>query len=251
MQILVNNSIASYDITGAGKPVLLLHGWGDTSRSWHSVRRTLATKYKIITVDLPGFGGSQAPSTSWSLEDYALWVRDFLAKIGQEDLYAVVGHSNGGAIAIRAIAQRYTTPEKLILLASAGVRGESNHKKTAGIVVAKIGNVITRPLPDRVRNRLRQRLYRQMNSEALLLPHMEETFRNIIRDDIRVDAAAVTIPALLIYGEKDEATPVRHGKLLQEHMTNARLEIVPSVGHFVHHDAAAYVEKELQEFLDD
>src|SRR5689334_4037297 len=123
MQVVVDSLLTRYTREGKGKQVLLLHGWGDSAAGFRVLQHALAKKYCVTAVDLPGFGGTQAPPAPWGLDDYAQFVAHFFTKIEDKPVYAIVGHSNGGAIAIRGLGSGVLNADKLVLLASAGIRG--------------------------------------------------------------------------------------------------------------------------------
>lgn len=250
MQVVVDGLMTSYVRIGVGKQVLLLHGWADKSDSWKKFATELGTQYEVIVPDLPGFGGTQAPTSAWGLNEYVEFVQSFVKKLGLHT-EVIIGHSNGGAIAMRGLANGELTADKLVLLASAGVRNQQTGRKQTFKLVAKTGKVLAKPLPARMQRRLRSKLYQSAGSDMLVAPHMQETFKKVVTDDVQQDAAALTTPTLLIYGEQDTATPVRYGQLLHERISGSTLEILPGVGHFLHLDEPAKVVHLVQEFLDD
>lgn len=249
MQVIVDSLLTHYETHGRGKTILLLHGWGDSAAGLASLQKALAKKYQVIALDLPGFGGTQAPTEAWGLDNYAYFVNHFLAKIEAKKLKAIIGHSNGGAIAIRGMACGWLGADNLVLLASAGIRGEYRGKAKALRLIAKTGKALTAPLPESVKQRLRKKVYATVGSDMLVAEHLQETFKKIITDDVRGDAARLALPTLLIYGDQDEATPVRHAKLLHDAIKTSKLEILPGVGHFVHLDAQDRVVKLIEGFL--
>jgi pimeloyl-ACP methyl ester carboxylesterase len=249
MQIVTNSLMTKYSRTGTGKLVVLLHGWGDTSAGLKELSAYLAQKYEVIAVDLPGFGGPQAPSEVWGLNDYVAFIRDFLQKLGVKQVFAYVGHSNGGAIAIRGLGDGTLSADKLVLLASAGIRNEYKGRNKVLRILAKTGKVVTMPLPAPVRKRLRHKVYTTIGSDMLVAEHLQETFKQIVTDDVRADAAQLTLPVLLIYGEEDDSTPIWYGQQYHELMNESTLEILPGAGHFVHKDRPEAVQKALTEFL--
>ena len=115
--------------TRTGTLVLLLHGWGDSSAGVAKLQQDLSSGYQVLTLDLPGFGGTQAPAAAWDLDDYARFIAGVLKKLELEQPYAVIGHSNGGALAVRAISMELLKPQKLVLLAASGVRTNSAGKR--------------------------------------------------------------------------------------------------------------------------
>lgn len=248
MQAVVDKLMTSYVRTGKGKQVLILHGWADPSAHWQSFIKELAKKYEVIMPDLPGFGSSQAPSEGWGLEEYADFVKALMTKLELKP-YAIIGHSNGGAMAIHSMAAGKFSAEKLVLLGSAGIRNEYKGRNKALRVIAKTGKALASPLPGSVKKKLRRKMYETAGSDMLVAEHMQETFKKIVTDDVRLDAGQVSVPTLLIYGENDEQTPVRYGELLHEHLSDSTLEILPGADHFAYRTDQARVIKLVKEFL--
>src|SRR5437868_5157539 len=137
MQVVIDGLLTQYALSGKGKLVVLLHGWGDDSRTFATLQLELAKKYQVLAVDLPGFGGTQPPQDVWGLDEYAAFVQVILTKLNLGHTYALIGHSNGGAVAIRAVALGLLKPQKLILLAASGIRDRGSPKRLALKVVAK------------------------------------------------------------------------------------------------------------------
>ncbi len=249
MQVIVDSLLTHYEVHGKGKVVLLLHGWGDSAAGLRGLQAELAKKHKVIALDLPGFGGTQAPGSAWGLDDYAYFVDHFLAKIDAKKLKAILGHSNGGAIAIRGMARGWLSADKLVLLASAGIRGEYKGRNKALRIITKAGKALTAPLPKSVKKKLRGKVYETVGSDMLVAEHLQETFKKVVTDDVRVDALHLTLPTLIVYGDKDESTPLRYGKMFNEAIKGSRLEVVAGAGHFVHTDEPEKVAKAVKGFL--
>lgn len=249
MQVVTQSLMTQYMRAGTGKTVVLLHGWGDTSRGLQSLFTVLSKKYDVIALDLPGFGGTNAPPVAWGVDEYVAFVRDFLTKIKASSVYAFVGHSNGGAIAIRGLAGNELSADKLVLLASAGVRNEYKGRNQFLRILAKTGKLATKPLPKAVQKKLRHKAYATIGSDMLVAEHLQETFKRVVTDDVRTDAAQLSMPVLMIYGEQDQSTPVWYGEQFHELMTASTLEVLPGAGHFVHLDRPDDVQKAIMEFL--
>jgi pimeloyl-ACP methyl ester carboxylesterase len=248
MQVVVDSLLTHYETVGKGKVLLLLHGWGDTAASFKGLQTHLAKQAQVIAVDLPGFGGTEAPKSAWGLEDYARFVRHFLAKIESQPVSLLVGHSNGGAIAIRGLAKGLLTADKLVLLSSAGIRGEYKGRIKALRLITKAGKALAMPLPKSLKQKLRKKVYTTVGSDMLVAEHLQETFKRVVTDDVRDDAATIMIPTLLIYGEQDDATPVAYGETFHELIDGSTLEVLPGAGHFVHLDRPDAVVKAIEEF---
>lgn len=247
-QVVVNGLLTRYGRKGKGRKLLLLHGWGDSLATFHELSDNLAKNYEVVAVDLPGFGQTQAPASAWGLDDYADFVQAFLKKVEIDETEAVIGHSNGGAIAIKLLATGFKS-KKLVLLASAGVRDRQKARKQLLKAGAKTAKILTVALPKATRQRLRNRLYGVIGSDMAVVPHMEETFKRIVAEDVTAVACNVQQSTQLIYGSDDEATPPEVGEKLAYSLPHSRLEVIKGAGHFIHHDSAAKVKALIEEFL--
>jgi pimeloyl-ACP methyl ester carboxylesterase len=248
MQVVINELMTTYEKAGKGPVVLFLHGWGDSHKTYDELSKALTDRYTTIALDLPGFGGSQPPPADWGLNDYGDFVAAFLQKINVQP-FAVIGHSNGGAIAVRALATHKIQTQKLVLLASAGIRDTYKGRKKVLRIAAKTAKVATYPLPKRLQNKLKRKAYTAIGSELFVAEHMQGTFKKVVTDDVQADAKVITMSALLVYGEDDTATPPTYGALFHRYMQGSSLEVLPGAGHFVHHDKPAEVSKLVQDFL--
>lgn len=249
MQIVVNELLTKYELSGKGKLVVMLHGWGDNSKGVASLRKEVVKTNQVLTIDLPGFGETQTPKETWSLDNYAKFINAVIKKLGLQQPYAIIGHSNGGALAIRATALGILKPEKLVLIAASGIRNGKGSRILILRFVAKIGGVITFWMPQRHRQTLRKKLYETAGSDMLIVPELQETFKKTVSQDVQADAAKITVLTLLIYGEDDKATPITYGQTFASLIKGSRLEVIEDAGHFVHHDKPEQTTKLIKEFL--
>lgn len=249
MNIVVNGLLAHYNLTGAGKVVLLLHGWGDSASGLLGLQQELAKDYRVLAVDLPGFGASQAPAEVWDLDNYANFLSELFTKLELPQPYAVIGHSNGGALAIRALSRGTIVAQKLVLLAASGIRTRNSGRKLALKVVAKTGNAATVWLPKRHRRALRERLYGVAGSDMLVVPQLQETFKRTVRQDVQADAAKLNLPTLLLFGAEDRAVPFADGERYHRLLSDSVLRKIDGAGHFLHQDKPDEVGKAIEEFL--
>jgi pimeloyl-ACP methyl ester carboxylesterase len=249
VNIVVDKLLTHYRLTGKGKLVLLLHGWGDNIKNLADLEAGLAKDYQVLAVDLPGFGATEAPRAVWDLDDYARFLEALLGKLTLPQPYAVIGHSNGGALAIRTISLRAVRPQKLVLLAASGVRTNSKLKRSLLKMVAKTGNVATLGMPERYRRALRKSLYGVAGSDMLVVPELQDTFKKTVRQDVQGDAVVIDIPTLLIYAADDDAIPVADGRQYRQLIKHSRLEVIKQAGHFVHLDQPRRVQRLIEEFL--
>ena len=118
----LDNGITVNCVTaGAGKPLLLLHGWPQTSYAWRHVIPLLARQYRVIAPDLPGFGDSTKPLTGYDKRTIAGIVHALVRLQGYERI-SVIGHDVGGQLAYAYAAQWPQEIDHLIFV-EAGVPG--------------------------------------------------------------------------------------------------------------------------------
>lgn len=249
MQVLVDNLLTSYERAGSGPVIVLLHGWGDTKETYKRLTHDLGNDFTVIRPDLPGFGQTQPPETVWNLDDYASFVHTFLAKVDVKKPYAFVAHSNGGSVAIRGLAEGILQADKLVLIASAGIRDREKIRRFLLKIIAKVGKVLAFWLPARSKRVLQKALYGAAGSDMLVVPQLQETFKTTVRQDVQQDAAKLKLPTLIIYGRKDTATPPLYGKIYQRLIPGSQLRVLDNAGHFVHHDQPEELLAVLKGFL--
>jgi pimeloyl-ACP methyl ester carboxylesterase len=248
-KVVVDGLMTNYRITSdSNKTIVLLHGWGDNSATFGSLVNKIKGEYSFCSLDLPGFGKTDSPKETWGLNEYAIFVSKFIKKIGINP-YCLIGHSNGGAILIRGLANGDLISEKLVLIASAGVRGEYKGRVKALRLVTKAGKLVTSPLPKSTKNKIRRKVYESAGSDMLVSEGLQDTFKRIVEDDVREDAKEIKTDSLLIYGDLDKATPVAFGKILAENIKNSRLEVLKDSGHFVHKEKEDEVAMLIEEFI--
>jgi pimeloyl-ACP methyl ester carboxylesterase len=249
MNVIVDSLVVSYVRQGTAKRTLvLLHGWGDSQKTFAQLAVKLAKDFTVITLDFPGFGGTESPHTAWGLHDYALFLQSFLKKI-KVTPYALIGHSNGGAIAIKAVSEAFIVPEKLVLIASSGIRGHYTKRNKLLRLTAKTGKLLLAPLPAATKRRIRKQAYSALGSDMFVAEHLQETFKNVVSEDMQSEATHIKIPTILVYGSDDTATPPEFGERYHKAIRGSKLVVINGAGHFVHHDDSEVVYEEIRSFL--
>lgn len=233
---------------GHGAAVLLVHGVISSTFSFRYQIESLAPHFRVLAVDLPGFGYSDRPTdVDLSHTAHAERLREFLDRMGIERA-TVIGHSMGGAVAMRLAAAYPERVEKLVLVSSAAPDQRYNRMLLYALVRPLL------PVPTALllgRRGWRRRIARRKTvyDPALMTDEVMEGYNRPLRlrgttasllkmmDDVRHDApldpATVSTPALLLWGEADRVVPLAVGHRLDATMPHARLEVVPRAGHLV------------------
>jgi pimeloyl-ACP methyl ester carboxylesterase len=249
MQIIVNQILTNYILEGHGSQVLLLHGWGDNSNGLKLLNDHLVKNHQIVVLDLPGFGKSSPPLQDWDVSDYAHFVKDFLNKIKFEP-QIIIGHSNGGAIAIELIANNLIHPKKLILVASSGIRDNYRNNNFLLRYLAHLAKIFSYLLPPSTRLNLRKKVYNKIGSDMFVNEKLIGTFKKVVSQDVLNDAKKIkNVDVLLIYGRQDQATPISMAELFHGNIEKSKLVILDNCGHFIHLDQPQRLLKLIDEFI--
>jgi pimeloyl-ACP methyl ester carboxylesterase len=248
MQVIIDKLAINYQVAGRGLVVVLVHGWGDDLINFNKLQKFLSKHYRVISLDLPGFGKSMAPDMGWSLDNFSEFLGNFIEKL-ELSVYAFVGHSNGGAILINGLANKQIKADRLILIAASGIRGTRQFKKTAILVGAKLGKLPLKLLPTDYQIQLKKRLYKAIKSDAEVSPQMLDTFKKIVRQDVTNNASKLRLPTLIVYGREDKVTPLEFGQIYNKLIAGSKLVLINGAGHFVHLQKPDQVETLIERFL--
>jgi pimeloyl-ACP methyl ester carboxylesterase len=183
------------------------------------------------------------------VRDYVRFTEGFLRKLNIAP-QIMVGHSLGGRVLLKGVGGGQLSPERLVLIASAGIAKTATARNRAYAAVAKLGKVLTAVPPLRgLRAGLRRRLYQRAGSDYLTSGPLKDTFLNVVREDLSTSAAAIRAPTMLIWGDTDDQTPVSDGRRLMGLISGSKLRLITGVGHFVHHEKPNEVWALVKEFL--
>lgn len=233
----LNDKTISYQIKGKGNPILLVHGWGGSSKSLETLAQLLSGKYKTIIIDLPGFGSSSKPDPSWGIDEYSNLLVDFIDKLNVKPV-VFFGHSFGGTLGI-FIASKYPSYiSKLILCAASYKRNAPSTAKISKyfIWVPPILKIIIYKL-----------LFPQ--SDLYKIPELQVNFRKIVSRDLTPVLKTIKTPSLILWGEKDSQTPASYALELKKNLNSSRLKIFPEIGHNLPLQHPQLVYQEIKKFI--
>jgi pimeloyl-ACP methyl ester carboxylesterase len=250
MKVITNGLATEYEIIGEGKIILMLHGWGDSLHTFDKISKYLSKKYKIVRLDLPGFGLTEMQERAWEISDYVDFVSLFLNKIGIVP-YSILGHSFGGRITIKGVATKIFNPKKIILIGSAGISKKNTLRNIIITIATKIFSIITFIPPiSFYRKKIRAKIYKIIGSDYIDTGDMRETYLNIISEDLREYAGKIDIQTQLIWGNEDTETPLKDAKRFNSLIEKSRLNLLTNAGHLVHQEKSGEVSKIIEDFLE-
>jgi len=229
------------EVSGAGEPIVMLHGWGMHGGIWGDVAVRLAKDYEMHSVDLPGHGAS-VPPNSFTLDS----VVDLLNAEFDKPV-TVLGWSLGGIIAQHWAAREPKKVERLILVASTPCfsmrdgwdcgMSQETLAQFATELEKNFATTLRRFLALQVRGSENERELLSALREQLFSrgePHLEALRGGlaILRDaDLRSQLRNITQPTLVVSGERDKLTPPEASSYMAHLMPNARVVKVEGAAH--------------------
>lgn len=117
----------SYQIQGEGKTVVLLHGFCESKHVWQNIVAGFSKFFKVITIDLPGFGESELCLDTPSMENFAIRVQEVLIHL-QVESSILIGHSMGGYVAL-ALAELFPTSIQGLIMFHSSATADDAEKK--------------------------------------------------------------------------------------------------------------------------
>lgn len=238
-----------------GEPLLLLHGYTDTSRSWTQVAPWLL-RHRLLIPDQRGHGGSDAPPCCYSASVFAEDARMFLDSMGVEKA-AVAGHSLGSMVAMTLAAEHPERVTKLALIGSTALvpvkRGDwlwtNAHALEApldpGSEFLREWHPANQPTP------IDKAFADAAMAEILAIPL--HVWRGVMRELAEVPAgrhaADIRAPVLILSGGKDPIFTGEHHAALVKAFPRAEARVFPDLGHNLTWERPAEVGPALARFL--
>lgn len=259
-----------YGTPDSGPTIVVVHGYRGDHHGLEPVVKLLGD-FHVISPDLPGFGDS-TPMTEQphSIDGYGLWLRAFLEELGLTG-QILLGHSFGSIVVAHAVADGL--PAQAVILVNPIADDPS---KVAGIGATRFYYAVARRLPERAARAwlsnwlvvrgmsvklaktkdraLRRFIHGQhhayfsaFGSRASIV----EGFDASLSTTVAAVAARITQPVLLIAGERDEVAPLAGQFALLETFPDARLDVIPDVGHLVHYETPHAAAAAIRSFVSD
>ena len=251
---------------GEGRPLVLLHGLGDSHRTWRTVAPKLARSRRVLMPDLPGHGLSDRPDASYALEWHADVVGAWLEALHLNNV-DLVGHSYGGGVAQQLLLEHAGRIRKLALVASGGLGREvplSLRLAALPYFVERLGQPFM-GLGTRIALGFAEGTHpaREIVLRALMnaTPGTARAFARSVRDVIdwrgqhraffdRAHELPVLPPVGLFWGEHDRVIPIAHAARALALLHGAVLMRFAGCGHSPHWEQPERFVSALEEFLD-
>ena len=254
-----------YQDTGPSKnaiPIVFLHGFGASLQTWEIWAQALSEDYRVISVDLPGFGLTGEDPSGIYTDQRSVEVLEAFLKELKIPKVVLVGNSMGGKFAWQFAARYPNQVSKLVLISPDGYasHGIQYGKKSEVPAIAQLYRYFfskdflvmnLEPAyanPNTLNDALVTRYYDLMLAPGVrgaILARMQQT---VLQDPVP-SLASIQIPTLLIWGEKDAFIPISNSNDYLKVMPNAKRVSLPNIGHLPQEEQPSIGLQALKDFL--
>ena len=228
----------SYIRRGEGKDLVLLHGYLSSKESFYPQINYFSQYFRVTALDFPGFGQAEPLPAAWSVSDYAAWTKAALSVLGVRFPH-VIAHSFGGRVAVKLLAEGNSF-DRAVLAGCAGIVPRRTPGYRARVRAYRI---VRKFAPRYAEKHFGSAEYRQRS------PLMRESYKQIVNEDLRADAARIARPVLFINGAEDEETPLSSIRIYLSCVKGSRLFCMEGCGHFAHLENPLAFNAAAEEFL--
>lgn len=234
MFVEINGIKTHYTDEGAGKPVVLLHGWGSSLDAFVRIRQALSDRFRVIALDFPGFGKSEMIAQPWDVSDYVAFFVKFSEEIGIE-CPVLIGHSFGGRVILKGVGSGLVKADKIVLIDSAGVKHKRSLRAKCRVAAFKtVKWFLLLPGIRRVSAGTLEKARRHFgsadyNSAPAVL---RQTLVKVVNEDLCEYMPGIACPTLLIWGDQDTDTPLSDAKVMESRIPDSGLCVIKGAGHF-------------------
>jgi len=203
----------------------IIHGWTYSLDTWTTICQLLqAEGIEPVQLKVPGL---TSPSDKvWDMAGYVEWLD---TQLKNDPSPIILGHSNGGRIALNYAISHPGSLKQLILLDSAGVP-HATTKKSLVKMAAKVAKPL-KHIPG-----VSKVVYHFLGAQDYnnAPPNMKQTMQNMLSSDGLLDLSKVNVPTTILWGREDTVTPLADGELMQKTIPGAKLHIIDEARHAPH-----------------
>jgi pimeloyl-ACP methyl ester carboxylesterase len=236
-----------------GPPVLFIHGFTDSWRSFELLFEALASRFRLFALDQRGHGGSD-PASRYTIADFAGDAIAFIESLGEGKVH-LVGHSLGSIVALRAAEQRPDLVASLVLIGAATSAGGHAGVAEMRADLAGFAGAVPRDYVAAFQASTAAGPLAPEQLEIFVAESMKlslETWRGVLAgllDDPGPGDAPIEVPTLILWGEKDGVFDAAAQAVLRRKIPAARVIDYPEVGHAPHWEIPARVAGDIERFL--
>lgn len=233
---------------GSGIPLVMIHGFGGSHRNFRKIADELKKDFRVIRVDLPGFGLSQFPEKEKNSTNLIQVYRDYMTFIFdtlQLDSVYLLGNSLGGWMAWETAIENPDRVKKLTLICSAGFEMDKVSENAAALLKKKyIKRAFSRGMPLYFQESSAKKCYfnhQKINQQEVKNNNTLWNIEGNIEAAFLIAGAAekpdtaqiakIKCPTLIIWGKEDEIIPSAHAYKFQSAIAGSKLIMYQKCGH--------------------
>lgn len=257
-RVEIDGMSVAYRERGEGPPLVLLHGWPLDSREWERQLDGLSDDFRVVAWDAPGAGQSSDPPESSTLASWAGWLAELIEALGLAPAH-VAGLSFGGGLALQLFRDHREVVRSLILISAYAGWGGSLPQDEIETRLSLTRRNSERPpeewapalidtlLPVGSDPKLAEEITLMLND---FHPAATRTsLQAFAAADLRDTLPQVDVPTLLLYGEHDVRSPASVREPIHAGIADAKLVVIPDVGHMIDMQAPDRCNAEIRTFL--
>ena len=254
-----------YQEKGAGTPLILLHGFTSSTYSWKDVFDPLSKTYRVIAVDLKGFGFSGKPDGDYTRRGQALLVVSLLNHLKIEKAW-IIGSSMGGEVALNVALANPDRVAGLILIDSGGVEVVGGASLAPGYVRTPVLGRVLSALALTSDRLVREGLEKSFYDDAKVTPERVKYYYRPLQTrggqlaalrartqvgqyPVEQDLGKINAKTLIIWGADDAVIPLAAGQKMNSLIKNSKLVVIEKCGHLPQEETPERVLAEVVNFI--
>lgn len=243
----IGDQLVHVEMAGAGPPLVLVHGFGASTYSWRLVMPRLAESFRVIAVDLSGFGYTQrlADRARYTREAQGELILAVMKALGVDSAH-LMGHSYGGGISLWIAWKHPERVRSLVLVDSSAPTYSYDRRSRAAafrpLTAFYLRTWVLRP------SIVRKALLRSFYDDSLVTPELVQAYWERVRIEGVIDAyhgltvpvrgpvekvalEEIRVPTLVVWGAEDQLISAESGRRAAARMPNAEFALLEKTGH--------------------
>lgn len=254
---VVDSVEISWHEAGSGPTLMLVHGLPFQKGMWKPQLEGLSRKFRVIALDLPGFGESSAPSGTPSMSALSDLLATFCRTLSLGKIF-LAGHSMGGYAGLEFARRHPDLLRGLVMVASRAIADTPEAAANRRSIVSRLKS----ESPEFVADAMLPRML-PLDSKDLALRQSVRSLMDPLRADgiswaqlaiaTREDFSGLlgglACPALVVAGERDQVAPLEEAGIVAAGFRQGRLEVVPDSGHMVSWEKPKAVNSAMEKWM--